>query len=256
MKQSKGFTLIELLVVIAVIGLLMAVIMPALQKAKELGRRVVSTNNMRSFAMANELYSQKWDGWYVPAYDPSNTNGHWTRNQDFIDMVGASDMDDNVGGYEMPQEFYCPSDTIVRDDSLPWSSVPGSVRISYGMNMTDWPLWGPDAVSDDTYCGFRVTNLKLPAQRIAWGDGNDWWLDYWGADYKIGWDVLGQAFIQDYKDINVHGPVIFRHGDGACFAFYDGHAEWLRKEDCVQYQPGAASLDPTDKPTAMWTNPK
>ena len=257
MKQSKGFTLIELLVVIAVIALLMAVVMPALQKAKELGRRILCTNNMRTFATANAMYSEQWDGAYVPLYDSlkSTSSYHWTRNQSFIDLVGASDMEQNVAGYELPKEFYCPSDKIVRDDSLPWNTVSGQVRMSYGMNMTDWTeLWNSSETK--IYLGYKISNLKLPGQRIAWTDSNDWWVDYYGADYKKGWDVLGQAFILDYKDINVHGPVIYRHSEGACFAFYDGHAEWLRKENCVQYQPGAEKLEPsTDKPTPMWSNP-
>lgn len=256
MKQLKGFTLIELLVVIAVIALLMAVIMPALQKAKELGRRIVCTNNMRTFAAANAMYAEKWDGAYVPLYDSTSVTAHWTRNRDFIDMVGVSDMEDDLPGYEFPKQFYCPSDRIVRDDSIDWSQWEGSVRMSYGMNMTDWgELWNSSV--EDLYCGYKISNLKLPGQRVAWTDGNDWWLDYWGADYKQGWDILGQDTLGAYQDAGVYGPVIYRHSEGACFSFYDGHAEWMRKEKSVRYREGVNELDPTnDLPTSMWGDNK
>ena len=45
MRSRRGFTLVELLVVIAIIALLMAILMPALNKARELGKRAVCLNS-------------------------------------------------------------------------------------------------------------------------------------------------------------------------------------------------------------------
>ena len=62
MRDKKGFTLIELLVVIAIIALLMAVLLPSLKKAKEQARFVICKNNLRSYALAGNMYLQDNDG--------------------------------------------------------------------------------------------------------------------------------------------------------------------------------------------------
>jgi prepilin-type N-terminal cleavage/methylation domain-containing protein/prepilin-type processing-associated H-X9-DG protein len=61
MKKTKGFTLIELLVVISIIALLLSILMPGLQKAKEAARRVVCSSNMKQLATGNFSYAAEND---------------------------------------------------------------------------------------------------------------------------------------------------------------------------------------------------
>jgi prepilin-type N-terminal cleavage/methylation domain-containing protein len=56
MKKQSGFTLVELLVVIAIIGMLMALLLPAVQNARETGRRAVCLNNMKQVSTALRNY--------------------------------------------------------------------------------------------------------------------------------------------------------------------------------------------------------
>ena len=62
--KRRGFTLIELLVVIAIIGLLLAVIVPALNKAKEAARELICKTNLKQYGLAGTLYLSDNDNWF------------------------------------------------------------------------------------------------------------------------------------------------------------------------------------------------
>ena len=57
-RRQRGFTLVELLVVIAIIGVLMSLVLPAVQRARESGRTINCANNMRSVGQALSQYSE------------------------------------------------------------------------------------------------------------------------------------------------------------------------------------------------------
>jgi prepilin-type N-terminal cleavage/methylation domain-containing protein/prepilin-type processing-associated H-X9-DG protein len=74
-RTAGGFTLIELLVVIAIISLLVSILLPSLQKARELTRSTVCLTNLRAMSSAIAgMYAQDHDGYLIGFYGP-----YWTR---------------------------------------------------------------------------------------------------------------------------------------------------------------------------------
>ncbi len=68
MKPSpQGFTLIELLIVIGIIAILAALLLPALSRARQQALSVQCQSNLRQLYLANTMYANEWDGYYVPA---------------------------------------------------------------------------------------------------------------------------------------------------------------------------------------------
>jgi prepilin-type N-terminal cleavage/methylation domain-containing protein/prepilin-type processing-associated H-X9-DG protein len=226
MRIRKGFTLIELLVVIAIIAILMAILMPALRAAKDQGKRIVCANHLKTMALANVLYSDEEDGWYVPIMDRTMGDDlYWPANQLFRELIGYKPKNAVANeGWNAPREYLCPADTISikRVEDTQYNNW-----LSYGYNLTDWYFSDWFGIG---YAGHKNTTVPGPANELIFTESNDWWAWWWGANYVDGWDVLGQDTIMPYKDAGTDGPTLYRHSEGVNLAFYDGHTEYMKKQ--------------------------
>ncbi|AQQ71635.1 putative major pilin subunit [Limihaloglobus sulfuriphilus] len=116
MRSKKGFTLIELLVVISIIALLMAIMMPALSKVRNMARKIVCGSHMHNMGIAIENYKANNDGFYPIAYWSNNSFARRTYTESLIkaDLIdGEETVEGNdewvVGASSVREAYSCPS---------------------------------------------------------------------------------------------------------------------------------------------------
>ncbi len=143
-RGSSGFTLVELLVVIAIIGVLVALLLPAVQAAREAARRSQCQNNLRQSGLGIVNYVSTNSGKFPPGgitngpccTTPSFTS--WTISiLPYIEQQALFDRYDFSKENEAPENefvrqqivasYLCPSDLGTRDMIIP-SSGPGGLR--------------------------------------------------------------------------------------------------------------------------------
>lgn len=128
--RRNGFTLVELLVVIAIIGVLMAMLLPAVQAARESGRRVTCGNRLRQHALATQQYVER-DGAYPGAFKTLTVRGTYpvyaTWSVQLLPDLEQQSLYDRYLDGAQPKTplsvFQCPSDSTINESKTDTSYV-------------------------------------------------------------------------------------------------------------------------------------
>ncbi len=242
--KSNGFTLVELLVVIAIIALLMAILLPALARARELGKRAVCMNQIKQLGVGWYLYCDDnkekvpigdvWYSWsfpsppgYQPAWCewphsdlsmPPRPSNNQATALSFAAAPGASDeiwwhaiSDGTMWKYVKDYKVYkCP----VGDKGH---------RVTYFMShaMNTYPRSaGP---GQDTHGIILRSQIKRTAERFVFLDVGSFKRGAFFLNYD---SPGGGAPPGTFGD---HAPI--RHGRGTNFVFADQHVEYHKWTD-------------------------
>jgi prepilin-type N-terminal cleavage/methylation domain-containing protein/prepilin-type processing-associated H-X9-DG protein len=207
MSRPKGFTLVELLVVIAIIALLMSILLPALHKAREQGKRAVCLSNLRQLMQAWIMYTDDNED-KIPGSDV----GYASRGTCWTDWPSVtSDPLKWEEAIKRGQLWpYCKNIKLYK--------CPNSTRaelLTYAIvdSMNGWGGW--DEYTPTLLIKNR-TQLRRPAARMVFlGES---------PVTKGSWGVL-------YSEERWWDPAPVRHGKGATFSFADGHGEYWKWKD-------------------------
>ena len=234
MRKVKGFTLIELLVVIAIIALLLALIIPALRGARELGQRAVCLSNLKQLTLAWTTYAVEYDGKIV---DGSAFSMHTIGRLKLEGWVGQAFIPQpvidrawliahNWKGALWPYignvDFYrCPRGWA--DHTVTYTTV---VSMN-GMNV-EGTYVAAHKGSKIPECGKRVGSTVLKITRltdiVSPGAGQR------AVFIDKGQFVLGNDFFSYYLNPmwNVASPPPKHHRDGVTLSMADGHTEYWK----------------------------
>ena len=166
-----GFTIVELLVVITIIGMLMALLLPALSSGLEAARRAQCINNQNQLSKAVITYSTKKSFYPSPRSPASSVAGHFTWAQKLMPNIGRTDIYDLISPLPNPSAstantyieiFNCPSDVNPNLNS-PWLSyvLNGGMINTSAAGLPDWPDNG--SMSDLYVTGTQKTMKNDPA---------------------------------------------------------------------------------------------
>ena len=249
--RRPAFTLIEMLVVIAIVGVLAAILLPAVSRSKEYAKKTYCQNNLRQFGLAVRSYLMLYNGYWpasgtetcsrstkdrfaAPYYPVDLLTHQMGRPSDAVSLLGfAAGI---IDPQEIPKVCYCPSTNLDAATSLYDNRDPlrqywwnahvdgcGALTERWKSRANLWDTMGPSPWPEGfpswvriVYAGESV--VSHPSELAIMGDTPD----HSGRYIEAGSPWMNFAGPTRYGTSGVSR----RHLNGSNLLYADGHVDW------------------------------
>jgi prepilin-type N-terminal cleavage/methylation domain-containing protein/prepilin-type processing-associated H-X9-DG protein len=208
-RKARAFTLIELLVVIAIIGILAAMLLPALTKAREKANAARCVSNMHQFALALGMYNDDWNDYFpydgdynLPVNNAGNTGAWFNVLAPYIAQKPLGDLyrNGNPPSLRNPSVWVCPSGTN--------KAVVGSLNNAifyYSLNV---------CLHSEIFCApyTAATDVRFQRGRMT------------SPSSTI---IFCEEPEDQFPETMGLYDTVTRHSGGSNFVFGDSHVEWV-----------------------------
>jgi prepilin-type N-terminal cleavage/methylation domain-containing protein/prepilin-type processing-associated H-X9-DG protein len=268
-RTERGFTLVELLVVIGIIALLISILLPALNKARESAKTLQCLSNLRQIGMAHAAYVADARGYVLPTGYIRNGNSSWTlwtvilSKGKYLPMPGVKTTD----GAHTQSVYFCPGGSFDTTTAVQSPATPYDALASQALRSKDF--FGDPNIIIDSWYGINgsdalTASSGAPSRRIWVDPGNTNGEPAFARQLPKMSNIRKSselALVFDgvaYNLTNNANRLAGRHNryQQTNVVFYDGHAAtYARKElpaATKYFNPANAALTSQDFPAVKW----